>query len=79
MSPSIIISKRELEKYNSRMGIYFRPNERQLKSVHKTVRLAVTDIVEKSFRDWAKKHKGWTQKHEDLSWMKFNEILQKNL
>jgi len=74
------ITQKELDKLKLKQGVY--SQLRQSPKVHKEImnlQKLVIDLIEKAFREWARKHKGCTKQLEDDSWNQFNRILQKYL
>lgn len=71
-----VISQKELDKFKTGAGLYSKMREG---GGTESLKLAVISIVEASFRDYAKAHKGCDKVMEDREWKRFHKFLLKYL
>lgn len=83
--PKLLFDEKEIEKYQSRTGIYTKLKEAELRITNKQLKQAihslnesVTLIVRQAFLEYATAHSCPKDKLE-LEWNRFNKFLQKSL
>lgn len=75
--PEIKFTQSELDKRSKRLGVYASLNA-STKGVE-TLKVAVVNIVESGFRDYARAHKGCNAEMENREWLRFKKHLLKYL
>lgn len=74
-----IISQKELDRLNKKQGVYANLNKPTISVNESKLKQLVTELVEKAFKEYVRKHKGMTKADEDKFWKQFRPILMRYL
>lgn len=74
--PHITVTEREMSKVKNKIGIY---SQLRKEVAPANLKVVITSIVEKAFREYANNRKGVTPDVVDRTWTGFNRYLQRYL